>query len=171
MFLEFLVDRKAFHFSKRALREDTASNNWLKKSWSFLYSSLPKSVTDATVDWCSLYKPPRKFLHNLQKNSCSCVFYWIVEPLWMIPSDLPWISGSYRLLAKIKYNIYISRNQKENLSKTNESTCYEPNCKLVSDCQVKYIFIWILLFSTSNVISSSQDCLTSQILKSSNSQI
>ena len=32
MFLEFLVENKAFHFSKRALRADTACNKYIKKT-------------------------------------------------------------------------------------------------------------------------------------------
>ena len=33
VFLEFLIENKALHFSKRALRVDTARNKWLKKPW------------------------------------------------------------------------------------------------------------------------------------------
>ena len=32
VFLEFLVENKAYHFSKNALRADTARNKWLKKA-------------------------------------------------------------------------------------------------------------------------------------------
>ena len=32
MFLKFLVEKKRFHFSKRALLADTAHNNWLKEA-------------------------------------------------------------------------------------------------------------------------------------------
>ena len=32
VFLEFLVENKAFRFSKRALRASTARNKWLKKA-------------------------------------------------------------------------------------------------------------------------------------------
>ena len=32
VFLEFLVENKAYHFSKRALRAGTARNKWLKKA-------------------------------------------------------------------------------------------------------------------------------------------
>ena len=32
VFLEFLVENKAFRFSKRALRAGTARNKWLKKA-------------------------------------------------------------------------------------------------------------------------------------------
>ena len=35
VFLEFLAEKKAFHFPKRALRAGTARNKWLKKALNF----------------------------------------------------------------------------------------------------------------------------------------
>ena len=63
VFLEFLVKNNAFHFSKRALREDTARNKLLKKPW----HPSPPWTTSATE--MKLWTGEQNFLRVIFKSN------------------------------------------------------------------------------------------------------
>ena len=59
VFLEFLVENKAFHFSKRALHAGTAHNKWLKKALGNCHEA--RTVFRSSHQRCSVKKGSKKF--------------------------------------------------------------------------------------------------------------